>query len=635
MRLPDPVRSRGGSAPAPPAQRWRLAGRHPALQPIGGERRLLERHAPSLACSAAGRANSGPGGRDRQLHAGAGGGGGLQRARAVRRRVCRDAGQGEPQCLQADVVGNARWVCLWKGGPARHAAGVFEAAHALKTAPAPRCYTTDPSSPLDLSHGRPRRRWGGAAWNRCCWMRWGLRRCRRRRCGTATYCSRSWCTTFQSRWVGGWVCGCVREGWAVDARHADAEWAGAGAQGSVLQGRCSAAACRGCPSDPPPGCTLPAAAAAGRAGAVCRPVRPAGARRLRCHHHAASGSRLPSVCSCPRGARQAAMRWVDGTLPEHIVGRGLLRSARPIEPWSAHLPAARLPAHVAACRRSGGSTSRTIRFSRAPWRRRASKWRCVDALHGRVWRGQFAALGATLAASGALCAAGQHLRCPPVCSARQLLPARTRPTSRPAPICATGAQVHVHEYPAALAKSTWLAMVAAKFWSTFAHCTAAELEQVGGWRALRRLPQPLPQVGGSVQEAGTCEGPLRTAGHAPVSRPARLAACPACPAGRRLEAAHCARPAACPACRALLSWRRSTRGRTACASPTACSSWWPASPQRWRRRRRPAATAWQRKQQQQERQQRQEQVPARQHQRSSSRGSRGSRGSWLRRWRRR
>ena len=39
-------------------------------------------------------------------------------------------------------------------------------------------------------------------------------------------------------------------------------------------------------------------------------------------------------------------------------------------------------------------------------------------------------------------------------------------------------QVHAHDYAASLPKDTWLAMVAAKFWSTFSHCTPAELEHV-------------------------------------------------------------------------------------------------------------------------------------------------------------
>ncbi|KAL4448274.1 hypothetical protein ABPG75_005493 [Micractinium tetrahymenae] len=37
-------------------------------------------------------------------------------------------------------------------------------------------------------------------------------------------------------------------------------------------------------------------------------------------------------------------------------------------------------------------------------------------------------------------------------------------------------EVHAHEYPAELAKATWLGMMRDKFWSTFSHCTQQELE---------------------------------------------------------------------------------------------------------------------------------------------------------------
>jgi len=41
-------------------------------------------------------------------------------------------------------------------------------------------------------------------------------------------------------------------------------------------------------------------------------------------------------------------------------------------------------------------------------------------------------------------------------------------------------QVHAHDYRVELPKSTWLAMMRARFWSTFSHCTPEELEQASG-----------------------------------------------------------------------------------------------------------------------------------------------------------
>ena len=46
-------------------------------------------------------------------------------------------------------------------------------------------------------------------------------------------------------------------------------------------------------------------------------------------------------------------------------------------------------------------------------------------------------------------------------------------------------QVHAHEYHAELAKSTWLGMMAARFWSTFSHCTQQELDQVRAVECIR------------------------------------------------------------------------------------------------------------------------------------------------------
>lgn len=41
-------------------------------------------------------------------------------------------------------------------------------------------------------------------------------------------------------------------------------------------------------------------------------------------------------------------------------------------------------------------------------------------------------------------------------------------------------EVHTHDYRATLPKAVWLAMMRARFWSTFSHCTAEELEAVSG-----------------------------------------------------------------------------------------------------------------------------------------------------------
>ena len=68
-------------------------------------------------------------------------------------------------------------------------------------------------------------------------------------------------------------------------------------------------------------------------------------------------------------------------------------------------------------------------------------------------------------------------------------------------------QVHAHDYQAELPKATWLGMMRARFWSTFSHCTAEELEQARGGACRTAvaccrcpaLPQGFPATGW-----GTC-----------------------------------------------------------------------------------------------------------------------------------